>query len=184
MKNILILGIVAGVIFLMIQFPHTMLSPGELVQGHQELNNNCFACHTPFGGIENNKCIACHKLSEIGKEANNGNNILAGKEKVLFHENLSSQSCMACHTDHKGLNPEIKLNGFKHTLLSETILNNCVSCHQKPKDNLHQSLKNNCNACHSTDKWVPANFDHDRYFALDGDHNASRNTCHKNNNYV
>ncbi len=277
MKNILILGIVAGIVFLMVRFPHTMLSPGELVQGHQEFNNNCFACHTPFGGIENDKCIACHKLSEIGKEANNGNNMVAGKEKVLFHENLSNQSCMACHTDHEGENPATKLDGFKHNLLSETVINNCVSCHQKPsddlhkqlnttckschntegwksgvkfdhdmlmvpdkndcvschqkptdnlhkqlssacsschntegwksdvkfdhnlltvsdrnnciachqkpKDNLHQSLKNNCNSCHSTDKWVPANFDHDRYFALDGDHNASCNTCHKNNNY-
>ena len=228
MKKLLILGIIAGIVFLMVRFPHTMLSPGELVQGHQDLNNNCFACHTPFGGIENNTCIACHKLSEIGKE---NNNIVAGKEKVLFHENLSSQSCTACHTDHEGESPATKLDGFKHNLLSETVINNCVSCHQKPiddlhkqlstscnschntegwksdvkfdhtllmvsdrnnciachqkpKDNLHQSLKNNCNSCHSTEKWVPAYFDHDRYFVLDGDHNASCNTCHKNKNYA
>ena len=254
-----------------------MLSPGELIQGHQDLNNNCFACHAPFGGIDNDKCIACHKLAEIGKA--DLNTAMAGAENtpVLFHEKLASQSCTACHTDHDGIDAQMQNKGFKHALLSENIIQNCVSCHQKPIDNLHkqltsncvschntegwksgvkfnhemlaaaekdncvschqkpvdnlhkqltsncvschntegwksgvkfnhdmlavadrgncaschqkpkdtfhQGLKDQCSTCHSTEKWMPANFEHDQYFVLDGDHNASCNTCHKNNNY-
>ncbi len=249
-----------------------MLSPGELVTGHQKLNNDCFACHAPFGGIDNQRCITCHKLDEIGRDSSGLN---AGKPKLLFHQKLASQSCTACHTDHDGMNPEQPLSGFKHTLLSETVINNCVSCHQKPADKLHDqlsstckschqtdgwksdvvfnhnmltdkencvschlkptdnlhkqvtnscnschntegwkssvvfnhdmlvgadknncaachakpadsyhaSLKDNCSKCHSTDKWVPSTFDHSAYFSLDGDHNASCNTCHKSNQY-
>ncbi len=277
MKNFIIIGIIAGIVLLMVQFPHTMLSPGELIQGHQDISNDCFSCHAPFGGIENNKCIACHNLAEIGRDTVGAGNTISGKEKILFHQNLSSQSCTACHSDHKGIKPELLPGGFKHTLLSETIVNNCVTCHQKPtdklhsqlntsckschntegwksgakfnhnmlsasdkdncvschqkpadklhkqlsascvschstegwksnvtfnhdmltvsdknncaschdkpKDSFHGSLKDNCDKCHSTEKWVPATFDHARYFILDRDHNASCNTCHKNNNY-
>ena len=33
-------------------------------------------------------------------------------------------------------------------------------------------------SCHTTKAWKPATFDHDKYFVLDGDHNASCVTCH------
>ena len=85
MKSLLIVGIVGVLIALMVQFPHTMLSPGELTQGHQDLSNDCFSCHTAFGGIENDKCIACHKLSEIGLNPQNGMNTVAADTKILFH---------------------------------------------------------------------------------------------------
>lgn len=161
MKHLIILGIIAGIIMLMVIYPHTMLNPGELTQGHQDLSNNCFSCHTPFNGIENNKCIACHKLSEIGLNPSDGKDTMAGKAKILFHEKLSNQSCITCHTDHEGLEPEKLLAGFKHNLLSETIVSNCVSCHLKPADDLHQQLNTTCKACHNTEDWKrTVKFDH------------------------
>jgi hypothetical protein len=153
MKNLIIIGIVAGIVWLMVQFPHTMLSPGELIQGHQYLNNNCVACHTPFGGIANDKCIACHKPSEIGKDTLNPNDTKKDTTTILFHEKLISQSCTECHTDHQGKNDATRLNGFKHDLLPNTITNNCVSCHQKPSDPLHRQLNTNCMGCHNTEGW-------------------------------
>lgn len=230
MKYLIIIGIIAGIILLMVEFPSTMLSPGRLTNGHAQLKNNCTGCHEPFGGISNNKCIACHNLAEIGKDTSENALTVSGKKKILFHEGLSSQSCIACHTDHKGVDAAGQLNGFKHALLSDPLLNNCVSCHamptdnlhrqvnascinchnteawknvvkfnhsmllatdktdcaschQKPEDNFHKTLLDNCNTCHSTEKWVPANFNHASYFVLDGDHNVSCSTCHKNNNY-
>ncbi|MDO8368237.1 MAG: cytochrome c3 family protein [Saprospiraceae bacterium] len=178
MKYLIVLGIIAGVIVLMVQYPHTMLSPGELTQGHQDLSNDCFSCHTPFGGIENDKCIACHKLSEIGMNAKNGLDTVAAGTKILFHEKLSSQSCLACHTDHQGIEPEKSLDGFKHNLLSETVINDCISCHQKPTDELHKGLNTNCKACHNTEGWKYAvKFDHDMLAVADRNNCVS---CHEN----
>ena len=37
--------------------------------------------------------------------------------------------------------------------------------------------------CHSQDKWIPATFDHDKYFQLDRDHNKRCVTCHVRNDY-
>ena len=164
-------------IFLMVQFPHTMLSPGELSQSHQDLSNDCFSCHTPFSGIENNKCIACHKLSEIGNDSLGMTDTLTGMTKILFHQSLSSQSCTACHTDHKGVSPEAPLGGFKHTLLSETVINNCVNCHQKPTDKLHDKLTSTCKSCHNTEGWkFSVKFNHDMLVVADKNNCAS---CHQ-----
>jgi hypothetical protein len=168
MRNLIILGIVAGIILLIVKFPHTMISPGELVDGHQKLNNDCFACHAPFGGIENDKCIACHKLNEIGIDTLNTNS----SNKGLFHEKLANQSCTDCHADHKGINPATVLGGFKHTLLAEKVINDCVSCHQKPTDNLHDQLSNTCKNCHNTDAWKSGvKFDHNMLT------NTDKNNC-------
>jgi hypothetical protein len=48
---------------------------------------------------------------------------------------------------------------------------------------LHLQIKGNCAQCHSAQGWKPATFDHERLFALDGDHNARCETCHVNNDY-
>lgn len=173
MKYFIVIGIVAGIIFLMVQFPHTMLSPGELIQGHQDLKNDCFSCHTAFSSVSNDKCIACHQLSEIGKDSS----AVAGNTKILFHQNLATQSCTACHADHKGIAPEISLSSFKHDLLSETVISNCVSCHQKPEDQIHRQLTSNCKSCHNTEGWKSSVvFNHDMLTVSDKNNCVS---CHQ-----
>jgi hypothetical protein len=147
MKKLFILLSIGLVIFLLIQFPHAMINPGELTEGHQKMNNECLTCHKPFGGIENDKCISCHKLSEIGKDS------IFKKNRTLFHQQLSNQECSSCHTDHQGRFPEHSLSGFKHDLLSVSTLNNCSGCHDKPKDNLHLQVASNCNGCHQSESW-------------------------------
>lgn len=172
MKYLLILGIVGAIIVLIVQYPHTMISPGELATGHQNLNHNCFACHAPFGGTPNDRCIACHKLAEIGKDASG-----QSANKVLFHESLASQSCVACHSEHQGLSPEKMANGFQHNLLSEKVINNCVDCHAKPADKLHQQLSASCKSCHNTDGWnLSVKFDHNMLVAADKNNCAQ---CHE-----
>jgi hypothetical protein len=59
----------------------------------------------------------------------------------------------------------------------------CQSCHKSPTDSLHRQITGNCVQCHSQEKWTPATFDHDKFFVLDGDHNASCVTCHARNDY-
>lgn len=126
-------------------YPHTMLNPGELTQGHQKLKDKCLSCHTPFEGISNNKCISCHKLSDIGKDDST--------TKILFHKSLEGINCTSCHSDHMGIKPGKVLKNFNHTLLPENSISNCVSCHNKPIDNLHKRLSSECKSCHSTEGW-------------------------------
>jgi hypothetical protein len=59
----------------------------------------------------------------------------------------------------------------------------CQDCHKSPTDSLHQQITGNCSQCHNQDKWTPATFDHDKYFALDRDHNTRCVTCHVRNDY-
>ncbi|MBL0139062.1 MAG: class III cytochrome C family protein [Bacteroidetes bacterium] len=176
MKKLIVTGSLLLCVWLMVQYPHFMLNPGELIQGHQDLNNKCASCHTPFRGTDSEKCIACHKLSDIGKVTLHPG-IQAVQEKILFHEQLKNQECTACHTDHKGINPKSATLLFNHELLSAEIINNCTSCHTQPIDNLHKQLSNACKNCHNTNDWKKdVIFNHDM-IASDAKNNCS--SCHK-----
>lgn len=174
MKKLYLLPLSGIVIFLVIQFPHVMISPGELAEGHQKQKNECLSCHQPFRGIASGKCISCHTLSDIGRDT-------TGKpHKAVFHQQLSGNECSSCHSEHQGQFPEHMKVGFNHTLLSASTLQRCNSCHQKPENSYHSLVGETCESCHSTDTWVPSTFDHSAYFVLDPDHNAACKTCHTN----
>jgi hypothetical protein len=147
MKKLSILLATGLAIVLIIQFPRATISPGELVVAHQKLNNDCFSCHTPFGGIANEKCMSCHTFTDIGK------NTVGTENTSLFHQQRSNQKCISCHSEHQGLIPEHRLISFKHELLSASTINNCMSCHTKPSNNLHTHVSTHCNTCHQTQSW-------------------------------
>lgn len=165
MRNLFIVGILGSIVFILltVKFPDLIISPGEVSQGHQDIKNQCFSCHQAFGGIQNRKCIACHTLEEIGRDsAVNAIESSTLKERVLFHKNLVNYSCTACHTDHAGLNTELTLKSFNHDMLPVTIINNCLTCHSKPLDKMHENLLEDCNKCHSTKDWkLEIAFTHD-----------------------
>ncbi|MBK8558026.1 MAG: hypothetical protein IPL65_20795 [Lewinellaceae bacterium] len=173
MKSLIITGIIGSAvfIFLMVQYPHILLSPGEMSQGHQDIKQQCFSCHQAFGGVENNKCIACHTLADIGKDSMHDvtGSITMG-EQLLFHKNLDKYDCTSCHTDHAGLNPESAMKGFKHEMLPKPIINDCIACHQDPEDKLHQQLTNACAKCHTTQSWeLEIAFNHEMVQATERD---------------
>jgi len=173
MRKINIFAVITIVILTLVMvFPHEMVSPGELYQAHNELQNDCLACHKPFAGTPNENCISCHKINEIDK-----------KNTVQFHQKMQNQSCITCHSDHKGLNIKLALNKFEHRLLNENDRNACVSCHAQPKNQLHNQVTTSCVSCHTTTKWKPSTFNHDKYFILDKDHNTNCATCHQTTDY-
>ena len=176
MKKLIVIGIVLVCIGLMYLYPHAMLNPGELVEGHQKLNDKCISCHNPFLGVSNDKCILCHKLSDIGKDTFQLNETVASNQKGLFHQYLSNQKCTSCHTDHKGIKPEMSLNGFDHEMLPVTIIGNCNGCHEQPSDNLHKQLATTCKDCHNTIGWKSSmTFNHDM---IQGDTRNNCTSCH------
>jgi hypothetical protein len=166
-------------------YPHLMVSPGPLVPEHAELAKDCFACHAPLQGASAKRCVTCHALSDIGLRTSKGVAIvaapMAGKSalKVSFHQELTEQNCMACHTDHAG--PKLARRSskkFSHALLREQTRERCATCHTAPGNAIHRNLSVGCTQCHKTEAWKPATFEHDKFFVLDRDHNVSCATCH------
>mgnify|MGYP000088079899 FL=1 len=54
----------------------------------------------------------------------------------------------------------------------------CFACHAPLRDAVHKAPKLACSTCHQPAGWKPATFDHNRFFALDKDHNTACTTCH------
>lgn len=165
-------------------YPHLMVSPGPLVKGHVELTSDCFACHAPLRGAASSRCIECHTVADVGLRTTKGVPIATGTIKGSFHQGLIEQDCMACHSDHQGPKlTKLSRKPFAHVLLKEAVRDRCSSCHAAPKDTMHRSLTAECGQCHLSTAWKPATLDHDKYFVLDKDHQATCETCHKNNDY-
>ncbi len=176
MKRTAIYLIAASIIALCAIFPHLMLNPGELIEGHQEIKNDCAACHRPFWGIEASRCISCHKIDEIGIADSSKNTLTEDNERALFHGKLKNQECMSCHTDHKGMYDQTSIDHFDHGLLSVDMKIDCGSCHGKPVDKLHDRLSVSCNSCHNTDSWeFSGTFDHGM---ITGSDKANCTSCH------
>lgn len=175
--NLIILAVLAFV------YPHLMVGPGKLIPGHSKLEANCFACHAPLAGATAERCATCHKPEEIGTVTSRGQTIQKPLTSTPFHQKLLKQDCLACHSDHAGVK-RFRIEGrFNHALLQADARKECQSCHKSPTDTLHQQITGNCSQCHTQQKWVPATFDHDKYFALDRDHNVKCVTCHVRNDY-
>ncbi|MCK4951699.1 MAG: cytochrome c3 family protein, partial [Gammaproteobacteria bacterium] len=162
---------------LVLVYPHLMISPGKLLDGHQDLTTDCFACHTPFLRSSPKNCMACHKPKEIGKLKTTGEKIIKQADTVAFHQKLIEQDCVACHSDHQGLKVYRKIHHFSHQLVMESVRKECSSCHKNPDDRLHKKLKLNCNECHTSDEWKPTSFEHEKYFRSVGSKQCTG--CHQ-----
>ena len=181
--SIVIISIIAGLLIYM--FPKQALNPGELTKGHERLENACMKCHSVFLGTQGKKCVSCHKLADIGRVTTTGvrmeQNIARGK--AAFHHLFQEDSCLSCHTDHAGKGADKTVRPFSHNMLPGKNINQCMTCHQRPADKLHENNKLECSQCHSGDRWRPAALDHTKYFRFDKEHKPDCAACHKTNNY-
>jgi hypothetical protein len=174
-----------GLIGLAFVYPHMMVAPGPLVPAHARITNNCFACHAPFRGASADRCTACHKVADIGIRSTAGVPRPAARRGIAFHQSLTEPNCMACHSDHR--EPRLTRSAgpsFAHQLLRADVRDRCEACHRAPNNPLHQAIDRGCAQCHNQSSWKPASFDHSRYFALSGPHNANCATCHVEGNFA
>lgn len=165
-------------------YPRWMLSPGPLPAYHDQVADDCFACHTPFRGVSSPACAACHAPAQIGVRTTKGAPIARTAARPAFHQALIEQNCLACHAGHAGpqLTP-FDRKRFAHDLLRPATRENCRACHVAPQDAMHRGLAANCAQCHSPGAWKPATFDHAKFFLLDADHNVACTTCHVGADY-
>ena len=175
--NLLVLAV------LTFAYPHWMVGPGKLIPGHKQLDTDCFACHVSFAGVASSKCATCHQPADIGRLTTQGKPVAKPLTSTPFHQELMSQDCMACHSDHAGVKRYQLKGNFNHALLKKETSQLCQTCHKSPTDTLHKQITGNCGQCHTQQKWKPATFEHDKYFGLDSDHNTTCVTCHAGNDY-
>ncbi|CAD5372783.1 MULTIHEME_CYTC domain-containing protein [Rubrivivax sp. A210] len=149
------------------------------VSFHQALiEQDCMACHSDHQGPKLTKRSRKPFSHELLKATvRDGCSSCHAAPKDTVHRDLKVE-CSQCH-ESKAWKPA----HFDHALLAKAALDQCQSCHNAPTDRLHRQIRGSCKACHKTEAWKPATFDHDKYFVLDRDHEASCETCHKNNDY-
>jgi len=176
-KNILWLNM-AVVAVLTFVYADLMVSPGHVITGHKDIQGDCFACHTLFVGATDSKCIECHKVKDIGIRTTRGAVMFKdlGKVPVAFHQKLPEQECVACHSDHAGIAIYRARFKFSHALLDGETRKDCVACHAKPQDKIHEKASTKCSQCHTDEKWKPATFKHELLAAADL---AQCTSCHQ-----
>jgi hypothetical protein len=181
----------------------TLVMPGPVVAGHQEIESDCGSCHRPFDpGAESALCSDCHE--DVASDAKSGTG---------FHGLApgANGDCRGCHTDHEGRGADIvgldpalfvhdwtdyPLRGAHRNLACATCHTadlekhrdapaDCVGCHVD--DDPHAGgLSEDCGSCHSEVRWGTTEFDHSKTdFALEGAHaDAACSTCHANERWT
>ncbi|KGJ95689.1 cytochrome c3 family protein [Thalassotalea sp. ND16A] len=122
-----------------------LLMPGELTQGHQEIENECNECHESDNPSA--QCLDCHE--EINEDLINARRYHSTIEKAKIEQ------CRSCHTDHKGRTFDITSldrDHFDHSRTEFTLKDshlglNCDLCH-KPEDKNFRLESTSCNSCH------------------------------------
>ena len=170
----------------------TLVMPGEVIQGHADIEKECESCHVKFERDKQTElCIGCHE--------DVGNDVLSGQGFHGRDRNAKRRECSYCHTDHEGRDANIvplDEGSFRHKNTDFPLLgkhdglecknchepedkhrdapSTCVACHE-PDSPHDDSVGTECASCHSPVAWETVTFDHDTQtnFALIGHHASS-----------
>jgi hypothetical protein len=186
--------------------PLTASAPrGVTLQGHTshaDMEQQCTLCHRPWAGVDPARCAACHTAVQAEIAAQNG---LHGQLK----DPMACATCHPDHQGREvqialarpSLFPH-DLVGFtlrRHTQLADGTPFSCENCHTPDYallpstcDSCHQQMDaafmeqhiarygESCISCHDGST-LPAPFDHQAVFPLDGAHaQAECAACHSN----
>ncbi len=140
--------------------------------GYINTPNTCYACHTEeYTGADDPPhlasnfpvdCTECHSQNAWEPSTFNHNEyfVLEGAHAALAND------CMECHA-----------NGYVNTP------NTCYACHTEEyvsaTDPSHVDLNfsTDCTECHLQTTWIPATFDHNTIYVLEGAHATIANDC-------
>ena len=96
---VIVLFLVYGTLVLWL--PEITVSPGDLIEGHERIANDCLSCHSPLRGTPPSKCMACHEPDDIGLRTTTGAPILGTGASPRFHQALLEPACVRCHSAGK-----------------------------------------------------------------------------------
>ena len=180
----------------------TLVMPGEVITGHQELESECSSCHKMFDKAgQRNLCLDCHE--DVAEDVNSERGFHGMRAEV------QTDQCSSCHTDHIGRDAEIVLldeDAFDHRFTDFTLQDahleaTCTDCHTQDQkhreapsecidchrdDEPHQDkMGTDCSDCHQPTEWLDAKFDHGTTeYALLGKHlEAACLDCHEDRTF-
>ncbi len=179
-----------------------LFMPGEVIEGHKELEDDCKQCHVRLQETTQTRlCLDCHESTDEDITAKRG-----------FHglnKKAGGSECRVCHTEHKGRDANIiwlDKDRFNHKLTDFELRGKhqqteCVNCHKPEKkyreapstcischkdDDVHKDkLGKECQDCHTPLSWSNKEFDHDKTdFKLKDSHaKVACGNCHVDNRY-
>ncbi|MCB0707506.1 MAG: hypothetical protein KDC34_19460 [Saprospiraceae bacterium] len=153
------------------------------------LDVDCLDCHSGGYAGTPTQCEACH-TTDFNQTTNPNHNTLG-----------MPTDCAMCHTTEPGWAPaEFPIHDDYYVLngAHATVANDCATCHNGDYNNTpntcngchmddynqttnpdHQQVQFpvNCQSCHTEDAWMPANFDHDIFYPLTGEHAVIADDC-------
>lgn len=188
---------IAIVKFSQAQSIESLVMPGDLVEGHADLESDCDSCHVRFNREgQQELCLDCHELVADDIASSSGFHGLFGDAK--------NSLCVSCHSDHEGRNADIVglvETRFDHDLTDYPLIgghtevecgdchgsgdkyrnapSDCSSCHSD--DDPHRGfMGEQCGDCHEPSDWLVVVFDHEstEYPLLGGHVKAACADCH------
>ncbi len=106
--------------------PEALWAPGHLSRYHADITK-CAQCHQPFRSATVAKCIQCHSIEKFAA---------AGQVAIGdFHQQAirKGQSCLLCHTEHRGPLAQITIGTFHNPhgefVFLSTGTHSCRDCH-------------------------------------------------------
>lgn len=88
----------------MIQGEKTVFLPGATTAGHYQIEADCAACHTPFGGVREAACLGCHQEELAAIDDAHPKSKFTDPRNADRVALLDARSCITCHKEH---NPAI-----------------------------------------------------------------------------
>ena len=97
------------------------LSNGPLSSSHATFEQDCSACHTPFGEVSSESCSTCHEKygDELGVYSFASHYLYRSNDFQRLKTSEHETACTACHAEHLGREAEI-------TRLED---GRCMPCH-------------------------------------------------------
>jgi len=182
----------------------TLVMPGPVIEGHAEFESDCSDCHVAFSRNKQSAlCLDCHE--------DVANDLQTGRGYHGLATAIKTETCAACHSDHKGRSADIinlDRTRFDHQftdfgLSGAHVEADCQDCHaddviyrEAPsacfdchtEDDQHDgNLGKECQSCHGTEDWVEVKFDHEvetGYALLGGHQQVTCTDCHAEQQYL
>lgn len=175
----------------------TLLMPGDVIEGHADIETECSSCHKSFNKkAQRGLCMDCHDVVAA--------DVTGGAGFHGRHPDASTAQCNTCHSDHLGRDADVvglDKDTFDHGMTDFELVGlhldaECADCHAV--GDKHRDAPSSCSACHAEDDphgehmgdscgdchkptgWTDVRFDHDTTgWPLIGKHGeAACNACH------
>lgn len=79
----------------------TAMLPGATTHGHYQIELDCNACHTPFGGVRQEACLDCHAAElKLAKDSHTPSKFDDPRNADLVAK-FDAQTCITCHVEHQ-----------------------------------------------------------------------------------